>query len=247
MNFGEQDRDAYLRAQLSRSESIVALGPPALVTDRRVLFAWRLNWPPHAGEWAHDGLTFDEVTRWSQGHRHDDRPVLRLEHPPHRRLEWVPAHRVMGFRWGNATGTVEHRATEFAFRGRRDPVYLAMREGLGRSRAVPGAPFREVLPGTRESRLGQGTAVLVYRPGRLGRLRGRLARLDHDLHHGSITWWIRVTSWLLLAVPAWFVNPWLVLPAVGVVEVAWVIGLQWSWRRAQHPQVGAPTSAHAPE
>jgi len=38
-------------------------------------------------------------------------------------------------------------------------------------------------------------------------------------------------SWLLLAVPAWFLSPWLALPAVVLAEVAWVAGLQWSRHR----------------
>jgi hypothetical protein len=52
---------------------------------------------------------------------------------------------------------------------------------------------------------------------------------------GHIHWWIRIGSWLLLAVPAWFIEPWLVVPAVALVEIAWIAGLQWSWR------INAPT------
>src|SRR5204863_3064784 len=143
-----------------------------------------------------DSLRFDEISLWSEGRRHDERPLLRLEHASHVRLEWVPGHRFLWFRWGNATGEVAHHETRFEFAGRRDPVFGAMRDLLGVSGAVQGEPFQETLPGTREERLGETTATLVFIPeGRLGRrfarLRGRLARLDHDLHHGHITWWIR--------------------------------------------------------
>ena len=88
--------------------------------------------------------------------------------------------------------------------------------------AAQGEPFVEVLPGTREERVGRGVGVIQIETGPLRtvtQLRRRLRRLDDELHHGQITWWIRVASWLLLAVPAWFASPWLALPAVLVAEV----------------------------
>src|SRR5437588_7072656 len=106
MGSGQEDRDTYLRAQVEPGETILASGQQAVVTDQRILFAWRLNWPPHQDEWTHDAIAFGEITQWSEGRRHDERPLLRLEHPAHRRLEWVPAHRFLWFRWGNATGEV---------------------------------------------------------------------------------------------------------------------------------------------
>ncbi len=112
----EAARDAYLQAQLEPAETIFARGPQALVTDRRILFAWRLPWPPREGEWAHDALTFDEIARWTLGRRHDHRPLLKLEHPPHVRIEWVPAHGFLWFVWGNASGGVSHVETKSAWR-----------------------------------------------------------------------------------------------------------------------------------
>lgn len=231
-SMGER-RDAYLRAQIEPGETILATGPPALVTDRRVLFGWRLRWPPHAGEWIHDALAFDEITRWSEGRRHDERPLLRLEHPSHRRFEWVPAHRFLWFRWGNATGEVSHQETTFSFAGLRDPVFRSMMERLELAGIRPGEPFVEMLPGTREERLGVSVGYMeVPRHFRaLRQLRWRVRSLDEALHRGQIHWWIRVGSWLLLAVPAWFIRRWLVLPAVVFVEVAWVVGLWWSRHR----------------
>ena len=234
MGSTNEQRDAYLRAQVEPGETILAVGPQALVTDRRILFGWRLNWPPRAGEWTHDALAFDEITRWREGPRHDGCPLLRLEHPSHRRLEWVPAHRFLWFRWGNATGEISHRETTFSFASSRDPVFRSMTGRLELAGATQGEPFVEMLPGTREERLGSSVAVFRVAPRgfrTLARLRGRLLTLDEHLHQGQIHWWIRVGSWLLLAVPAWFIRHWLVLPAVVVVEVAWVAGLWWSRHR----------------
>jgi hypothetical protein len=33
-------------------------------------------------------------------------------------------------------------------------------------------------------------------------------------------------SWLILAVLAWFIEPWLVLPAIVVAEIGWIVALQ---------------------
>src|SRR5438105_6198256 len=55
---------SYLRRQIGPGETVLADAPERLVTDRRILFVWRLHWPPHTGEWTHDGIAFDEITRW---------------------------------------------------------------------------------------------------------------------------------------------------------------------------------------
>src|SRR5439155_8939134 len=138
-------REAYLRAHIGPEEAIVAAGPAALVTDRRILFGWQLTSTPYSGEWTHDALTFDEVTRWSEGRLHDDRPLLRLEHPTHRRLERVPAHRFLWFRWGDATAEIPRGETTFRFARLRDPVFRAMRGRLELSGAQRGERF-VVLP-----------------------------------------------------------------------------------------------------
>jgi hypothetical protein len=244
MGSTNQQRDPYLRAQIQSGETVLAVGPQAVITDRRLLFGWRLIWPPHTGEWTHDALAFDEITRWHEGRRHDDRPLLWLEHPSHRRLEWIPAHRLLWFRWGNATGEISHGETTFSFANRRDPVFRAMKERLELAGAPRGDPFAETLPGTRAERLGGGDQILSYAAdGRfrvLTGLRRRLRNLDEHIHHARIKWWIRVASWSMLAVPAWFISPWLAVPAVVLVEVAWVVGLQWSWHRDRHRRVARP-------
>jgi hypothetical protein len=227
------ERDAYLLAQLEPKETVVATGQ-ALVTDRRVLFAWRVGLRPGPRDWTHDALTFQEITRWTVGRRHDHRPVLQLEHPTHVRVEHTIAHRFLWFGWGNAEREVPHGATTFYFSSRRDPVFRAMKGRLELSKAAQGDPFVETLPGTREERVRGSRGVLYVDSGpfrSVTRLRRRLATLDEHLHRGQITWWIRAASWLLLAVPAWFIRPWLVVPAILLVEGAWIAGLQWSWHR----------------
>lgn len=243
MGLSNDQRDTYLRAQIEAGETILAVGPRAVITDRGVLFGWRLSWPPHAGEWTHDALAFDEITRWREGRRHDDRPLLRLEHPSHRRLEWAPAHRFLWLRWGNATGKISHEETTFSFASRRDPVFRAMKERLALAGVAQGDPFAQTLPGTRAERLGGGVRVLEYGPRRsrtLTGLRRRVWTLDEHLHHAQITWWIRVASWLPLAMPAWLISPWLAAPAVALVELAWVVCLHWSWHRGRHRRVARP-------
>jgi hypothetical protein len=227
------ERDAYLRAQLEAGEFEVAHGHQALVTSRRILFAWRLNWPPHEREWTHDAIGFGEISAWAMGRRHDARPLVRLEHPAHVRLEWVPAHHLLWFRWGNKEAGVSHGETTLSFSSDRDPVLVAVRGRLEQGHTPQAAPFLVAFPGTREER--RKASVLAgyqaVRFPRLPRLRGNAARLDERLHRGHIHWWIRIGSWLLLAVPAWFIEPWLVVPAVALVEIAWIAGLQWSWYR----------------
>ena len=72
---------------------------------------------------------------------HDERPVIVVQHPAHERLEHVPAHRVLWFEWGNAVGPVMHTSTELRFPSRRDPAFLAVREGLRGTGAPEGEPF----------------------------------------------------------------------------------------------------------
>jgi hypothetical protein len=65
-----------------------------------------------------------------------------------------------------------------------------------------------------------------------------------DLYGGRLAWRVRIPSWLILALPAWFIDPWLVLPAIVLTEVVWIIAMQWSWRRdqlraSQRPQTWA--------
>src|ERR1041385_8884052 len=130
MGSTNEQRDAHLVAQIEQGETILGVGPQALVTDRRILFAWRLAWAPHPGRWTHDSLVFDEIIRWTEGRQHDDRPLLRLEHPSHGRLEWMSAHRFLWFRWGNSVAEISHQETTFSFASRRDPAFQATKGRL---------------------------------------------------------------------------------------------------------------------
>jgi hypothetical protein len=230
-------RDTYLRALMETGETELAIGRQGLVTDRRILLTWDLHAPPHEGERAYDAISFREVTMWAIGSRHDERPVLLLRHPPHPRLEWTPAHHVLWMRWGNTTATVTHTETTLEFGRKRHPMMHLIVSRLERTQAVEGDPFIVLRPGVRAAvrgpRVTQG--VLLISESRTKRLaqgvRGRLARLDDRLHNGQIAWPIRVGSWLIVAVPAWFIRPWLAVVAIAAVEVSWVVGLQWSARR----------------
>jgi hypothetical protein len=62
-------------------------------------------------------------------------------------------------------------------------------------------------------------------------IRFRLWRVTDLLYRGQLAWPVRVASWLIFAVPAWLVSPWLAVPAVIVAELAWIVALQWMWHR----------------
>lgn len=231
----DAERNAYLLAQLDPRETVVTSGPQALVTNRRVLFAWLLYLPPRAREWTHDALTFDEITRWTLGRRHDHRPLLRLEHPRHVRVEHVIAHRLLLFRWGNTEREVSHEETTLYFRSDRDPVFAAMSERLRETSAQKGDSFVVALRGTRQERRGASIAMyrLVGDP-RLFRHRRWVTYRADRIYRGRVAWPVRLVSWLILAVPAWFIVPWLVFAAIALAEVAWIAGLQWSGGRDRH-------------
>jgi hypothetical protein len=92
------ERDAFLEAQLEPGEVVVARsGDHPLVTDRRILMARQLSYPPRRGEWVCSPLAFGEITLWTIGRQHDLRPLLRLEHLPHARIQHVPEHRFLWF------------------------------------------------------------------------------------------------------------------------------------------------------
>ena len=228
-------RDAALRSQLEPGEAVVAAGPHALLTDHRIIFTAVFPGERVGGrEDVRDSLGFDAIIRWAVGRRHDHRPVLRLEHAPHTRIERIPAHRVLWFRWGNATGPVVYRETTLPFNRDRDPEFRAVVDRLRADDVPAGAPFEVLLPGTREQRrrgrvtLGvqyAGPASWLHNPG------GRLRAWEGELYSGNnLAWRVRLISWLLLAIPAWFVSPWLVLPAIVLAEIAWIVAL----RRVAH-------------
>jgi hypothetical protein len=118
-----------------------------MVTDRRVLFAWE-GYPG----WRSDAVGFQEVTRWSVGRRHDERPLLRLEHPPHFRPEQVAAHHFLWFAWGDTEADVPHDDVTLAFGSARDEAFQAVIARLEKTDAPRDEDFVVSLPGTREER-----------------------------------------------------------------------------------------------
>jgi hypothetical protein len=128
------DRLAYINRQLNTDESLLVqptgIWPRQFLTGKRIL----LVWPRQSSlrDWTHDSVWYDELTSWRWGQEHDGRPFVVLVHPPHIRLEWVPAHRFLWFRWGNAEGAVEHTHTRITFRSKRDPAIAVVRDRLDR-------------------------------------------------------------------------------------------------------------------
>lgn len=156
----EAQEQAYLIAQVQPGEDVVAHLGKVMVTDRRVLVAWSLSQTPEGSRWFCDALSFEEITRWSVGRRHDERPLLLLEHPTHVRTEWVPAHNVLWFRWGNAEADLPHNDITLAFRSGRDEVFRAICDRLRNMNLPRGEDFLIALPGTREERTRGSAAYL---------------------------------------------------------------------------------------
>jgi hypothetical protein len=229
----KNERVRFLETQLEPGERIVAQSRRhPLITDRRILWARRLSAPPRQGEWVCDALAFDEITGYAFGRRHDQRPLIRLEHRSIERTEHIPAHRFLWFQWGNADGPVPHDATLLGFGKGSDPVFVALRETLERAPVVQLEPFVIRPQGTRQDRTA-ATSMLFEHPTRWRSARSRLREVTEYLYRGHVYWRVRIPSWLILAVPAWFIEPWLVIPAIVVAEVGWIVALQWSWHRDQ--------------
>jgi hypothetical protein len=129
---GADDRTAYVNAQMSPGEWLVVAprGPRVhqFFTERRILLVWQRLFPLR--DWVHDSVSYEEVSSWRWGREHDGRPFVVLSHPPHVRLEWVPARRFLWFRWGNAEGPVAHIETKIAFGSKRDPAIEVVQQRL---------------------------------------------------------------------------------------------------------------------
>jgi hypothetical protein len=131
-----------------------------MVTDRRLVFAWDLHRAPEGSTWFFDAVGFEEITRWSLGRRHDERPLLRLEHPTHLRTERVAAHNILWFHWGNAEAEVPHDDVTLAFGSERDEAFQATFARLQQMNSPRGEDFLVALPGTREERTRTSRAYL---------------------------------------------------------------------------------------
>ena len=103
---------------------------------------------------------FRKSPHWSVGRRHDERPLLRLEHPPHLRPERVAAHHFLWFAWGDTEAEVPHDDVTLAFGSARDETLQAIIARLEKTDVPRGEDFVISLPGTREERTRGSQALL---------------------------------------------------------------------------------------
>ena len=206
-----------------------------LVTDRRIIDAKPLHRPPGRDGWVLDAVLFSEAAGWRLGALHDGRPLIELEHPPHTTIGRVPAHRFLWFTWGNAEGPVTRTKTTYGFGRVTNPVFVAITTELDRRKVRQGSAFVIRPAGTRAERLREGQSPLrEHRRAWIGDwIRFRTWHVADVVYRGRLAWPIRVVSWLLVGVPAWFVSPWLVVPAIICTELAWIVFMQVMWLRSQ--------------
>jgi hypothetical protein len=223
------ERNAFLESSLEPRERVVAQSRThPLVTDRRILDATLLHFPPLRGEWVADSIPFEGITGWSLGRLHDGHPLVDLEHEPRPRIERAPAHRLLWFRWGDAELPVTSTTTRLAFGRDSNPVLVAILEELERRELAQGPSFVIRPAGDRAQRVGRRT---LFRQSRTASIRSRLWRLADVVYRGRLGWHVRVMSWLLVGVPAWLMGPWLVVPAILLSELVWIAVMQLTWRR----------------
>jgi hypothetical protein len=230
------ERDAFVGSSIEPGERVILqLRNHPLVTDRRIIDAKRLRLPPHRDEWMLDAVKFSEVTGWRQGALHDGRPLIELEHSPLTTIDRVPARRFLWFTWGNAEGPVTRTKTAYGFGRVSNPVFVAITTELDRREVRQGPPVVIRPAGTRAERLRAGQGPLrEYRRGWIGGwIRIRLWSVADVVYRGRLAWPIRIVSWLLVGIPAWFVLPWLVVPAIICAELAWIVVMQVMWLRLQ--------------
>lgn len=169
----KKECEARLRGLVPTDESIVAvgtaeklrsLGPDLgsgagwtfiVVTPERLLFA---RWG--SPEEPHEEIHFDAVTQWASGTQYNCLAVV-LTHPPMTRREWVPAHKILWFKWGDVKADVTRTQTIFRFSRPDTQVATAIQADLT-ARGIPYEllRFAEL---SREARIGGSRAILVRR------------------------------------------------------------------------------------
>src|SRR5207245_77727 len=125
-----------------------------------ILSARQLTVAPRRGEWVCEAISFAQISGYALGRRHDQRPLIRLEHRPVERIEHMPAHRFLWFAWGNAEGPVPHETTPLGFGKASDPVFVALRDALERAAITQREPFVVLPEGTRQERTAHTIAPL---------------------------------------------------------------------------------------
>ena len=152
-----------VEAELEPGERILADRHHRFVVSDRRCFLVRSRTDVGDRTWELDGVRFDEVVEWREGRTHDERPIIRMDHPPHPRRVVVPRHRLLWFRWGNREAVVPTTTTEVRCSSRRDPTYRALLDGLRATDAPQGPWFQEWPEGTREERTRASTGLLTRR------------------------------------------------------------------------------------
>jgi hypothetical protein len=101
-----------------------------VVTDRTILWTARLG----DTSLALSTVTgFTEITQFQ-------RYAIDLRHVPVERSEWVPAHRLLWWRWGNAEVLVQASETTFVFSHRETKAARAIRDRLTELGVPSGQP-----------------------------------------------------------------------------------------------------------
>jgi hypothetical protein len=167
-----RDCETRLRELVPPKETIVAVGRAeelrelrpnigsgggwtfVVVTDEQVLFGrWGSPGKPH------ESIRLDEVTHWADGKQYNCY-VLVLTHPPMTRREWVVAHRLLWFKWGDDEADVTRTQTIFRFSRPETKAAKAIRASL-EERRVPRERLR-FKERSREERT-RGSHVLLRR------------------------------------------------------------------------------------
>ena len=159
-----------LRALVPSSEEVIAVGTAEeidslkgnigsgggrtfiVLTSARILFAY-WGWT----EVDPDELLLDEVTHFVHGTQYNCYAIA-LDHSSQKRLERVPAHRFLWFRWGNARAERSRSQTIFRFSRPGTKLAQALRAELSK-RQVPDEVITFV-ERSRNQRLAGSTTVL---------------------------------------------------------------------------------------
>jgi hypothetical protein len=152
-------------------------------------------------------------------------------------VEVAPAKRFLWFRWGIAEQPVMGTSHRLGFGTSRDPVLVAILAELSR-RGITQRPSFMIRPaGTRADRMRTSSGVL-YRMTwfRLSPWRIVSWRIADVVYRGRLAWPLRLLGWVLVGIPVWFIDPWLVVPALLATEIVWIGIMQWSWMRRRHRQ-----------
>ena len=229
------ERDAFVGSSIEPGEQVVLqIRNHPLVTDRRIIDAKPLHRPPGRDGWVLDAVLFSEPAARRQGaHRrspvdrarapsaHDDRPGARTP---------IPLVHV-----GERGRTGDSHEDDLRIRQGDEPRVRRDHHGARSPEGSSGFRVRDRPAGTRAERLREGQSPLrEHRRAWIGDwIRFRTWHVADVVYRGRLAWPIRVVSWLLVGVPAWFVSPWLVVPAIICTELAWIVFMQVMWLRSQ--------------